>query len=897
MSNLFPPTVNANESVVEIGQQRAFHTLFEVSDIDNNDILKYRFRDNSNTSFGSFFTLNGVRQDANTWVEIDAAYLYEVKYNAALIEHSESFSVQVYDGKWSNVDAAVIHTVTANSNAPVVSGAGGNVLETEIVRIEDFFTVTDLDDSPITNYYFVDRRLNQNGGHFLFDGQRVQSASWFLVAADELELLEYSGGAFGPQSENVGVRAYDGKFWSDTVDFAMQTDPNQYRPVATAFGVDTKPGLILAADSLFSWTDQDGNTAKQYRFYDTGPDASSGRFAVNGVFQNAEQWFVVEADQLGSVYYHTSGVPSFENFRVSVYDGRFWSPIVANQIRSVPRPDIAVTDYSISIDYLEKTSVSDLFFKADNGPAFTQYQVMDENGSFRSGELWMGNRTLEQGVLHTFSPAEFNQLEFEGAVSDFGRQVDEIMVRADNGVYWTEWERIRVNTDPVGIESIILRGADWTQYYDGEKTIIPFTFIDGNGTSPPLPSYYPDPAEDPYFEANGTTPPDNAMREDIREVLAYFESVCDVDFFEVPYTHSCENAIMVFGLHEDDGVGGVAAHAYLPYDEGYGTFGGDVWYDVADFPVGGTEVGMGSLFRSVTFHEIGHAMGFGHSFPALPVSVDYTYNTMMSYSGDSSFHPEEPSTMMLWDVEAIQEVYGANMEYALGNTHHFYNQDNSHLQTLWDAGGIDTINMTNQVADNFIDLHQGARSTLNGVANSLLIAYGCTIENARGGYGADEIQGNEIRNLLFGNYGNDILEGNGGNDVLRGGYNDDTYIWRLGDGRDTIREEKKAGLDAIEIHDGTVLDSLEDDFVFRRFGRDLRIDLTLNQGPGHGTVLVKDMQWGNSQVEVLRLFDGEGDQIGEDIDLKSIFLQADTSSQRFRVTDNYGEYGFIAVPV
>ena len=253
--------------------------------------------------------------------------------------------------------------------------------------------------------------------------------------------------------------------------------------------------------------------------------------------------------------------------------------------------------------------------------------------------------------------------------------------------------------------------------------------------------------------------------------------------------------------------------------------------------------------------------------------------------------------MMLWDVEAIQEVYGANMEYALGNTHHFYNQDNSHLQTLWDAGGIDTINMTNQVADNFIDLHQGARSTLNGVANSLLIAYGCTIENARGGYGADEIQGTEIRNLLFGNYGNDILEGNGGNDVLRGGYNDDTYIWRLGDGRDTIREEKKAGLDAIEIHDGTVLDSLEDDFVFRRFGRDLRIDLTLNQGPGHGTVLVKDMQWGNSQVEVLRLFDGEGDQIGEDIDLKSIFLQADTSSQRFRVTDNYGEYGFIAVPV
>jgi len=45
------------------------------------------------------------------------------------------------------------------------------------------------------------------------------------------------------------------------------------------------------------------------------------------------------------------------------------------------------------------------------------------------------------------------------------------------------------------------------------------------------------------------------------------------------------------------------------------------------------------------------------------------------------------------------------------------------------------------------------------------------------------------------------------------------------------------------------------------------------------------------------LYDGDGEQIGQDIDLKSIFVQAGTTSQRFRVTDNYGEYGFIAVPV
>lgn len=901
MSNLFPPSVDAKEKVVEVGNHLPFHTMFDYFDIDGNDILKYRFRDNSSIGYGSYFSISGVRQADNQWIEIDAPYLYEVKYHASALQFSESFSVQIYDGQWSNVDSAVVHTVTANNFAPVVTGSAGNVLETEVVDIRNYFSVTDQDaNSHFTQYYLVDRRVNQNGGHFVFQGQRLASAQWFVVAADEMDDLQYVGGGFGTQTENIGVRAFDGKYWSSTVDFAMTTDPNAFRPVAQAFAADTAPGAVLGAASLFGWSDQDGNTAKQYRFYETGPDPSSGHFSVNGVQQTAQQWFTVEADQLNDVYYHTSSVPSAENFRVQVFDGRYWSVTVANQIRSVARPDLEVTDYSISIDYLIKTDVADLFSKADNGPAYTQYQVMDENGSFRSGELWIGSQTLEQGALHTLTPAEFNQLEFQGAVSDFGRQVDEIMVRADNGVFWTEWERVRINTDPVGIESIILPGANWLQEFNGEKTVVPYTFIRGNNTGTPdtlPPDYYPCPPTEENPECGGTQTLDNDMREMIREVLGYYETVIDVDFVEVHYDSPATNAIMTFGAFDIDGEGGVAAYAYLPLDAGFGTFGGDIWFDHNDFPYGETPTGMGSGARFTTYHEVGHAMGLGHSFPALPNSVDYTHNTVMSYSGQPGYHPESPSTLMLWDVEALQEVYGANMEHELGNTHHFYTQGNSHMQTLWDAGGTDTINMTSQTADNVIDLHEGARSTLNGVENSLLIAYGCTIENARGGFGNDQLIGNSHRNLLFGNAGGDILEGKGGNDVLRGGENDDVYIWRLGDGRDTIREEKKAGWDSIEIHDGTALNSLEDDFVFRRFGRDLRIDLTFDQGPGQGTVMVKDMQWGNSQVETLRLYDGNGDQIGQDIDLKAIFVQADTSSQRFTLTDNYGEYGYIAVPV
>ena len=242
---------------------------------------------------------------------------------------------------------------------------------------------------------------------------------------------------------------------------------------------------------------------------------------------------------------------------------------------------------------------------------------MDENASFRSGELWIGNQTLEQGALHTLTPGEFSQLEFEGAVSDFGRQVDEIMVRADNGVYWTEWERVRINTDPVGIESIIIQGANWLQYFDGEKTVIPFTFIDGNGEQPPIPTYYPCPPDDDHPECNNPEPVDNNMRAMIREVLGYYETVADLDFVEVHFIPSAANAIMTFGSFDNDGPGGVAAHAYLPFDQGFGTFGGDVWYDSNDFPYGANGNRYGLRGTSCDLSRSGACHGLGAFIPCL----------------------------------------------------------------------------------------------------------------------------------------------------------------------------------------------------------------------------------------------------------------------------------------
>lgn len=276
---------------------------------------------------------------------------------------------------------------------------------------------------------------------------------------------------------------------------------------------------------------------------------------------------------------------------------------------------------------------------------------------------------------------------------------------------------------------------------------------------------------------------------------------------------------------------------------------------------------------------------------SVPTALNNTIFSVLS--NNNSF--VTPATFSLYDIAELQDLYRVNEEFNLGNNQYFFNNTGS-LTTLFDAGGRDTINLTNTVISQTVDLHQGAFSTINNNPAALAIAYGAEIENARGGGNGDTLIGNPLRNLLFGNGGNDILEGNGGNDVLRGGAGRDTYIWRTGDGRDRIDETRSAGVDAIHLFDDTALSSLSDDLVFRRFGRDLRIDLRFNRGQAQGSIIISDQQFGRSRVETLRFFNSSGDQIGVDIDLDSIFQQATTTAQFFELTSQETSRGFIAVP-
>ena len=251
-----------------------------------------------------------------------------------------------------------------------------------------------------------------------------------------------------------------------------------------------------------------------------------------------------------------------------------------------------------------------------------------------------------------------------------------------------------------------------------------------------------------------------------------------------------------------------------PYGGGVGGWGGTTyWGDEATTITSGfADFGGESL--SLMLHEVGHAIGLNHPGPydgGGSYANDAVYwndteqYTVMSYwdesitGGDFTF---DVDGLMLHDIAALQRLYGANNNTRTGDSVYGFgsnvtetgsaNIDQSWALTsandtmvaaLWDAGGIDELNLSGYSSSAMIDLREEAFSSFGGLTNNFAIARGTIIENATGGTGKDVIVGNQVANILNGNFGDDeiagaagddTLFGSNGNDVLSGGRGADT---------------------------------------------------------------------------------------------------------------------------
>lgn len=445
----------------------------------------------------------------------------------------------------------------------------------------------------------------------------------------------------------------------------------------------------------------------------------------------------------------------------------------------------------------------------------------------------------------------------------------------------------------------------------------------------------------------GFAPAPPAVQAAMRAAIGQVQDVTGLTFSEVSDS-TPDIAIAVSGAANlFDG------HPAYTYSPGADASSGDVWIAAQDTsvtpPVLSTDLQplRGDHGWHTALHEFGHALGLKHpgesqgtffdlsplfrgappgshiiSLGGNPViarterdSLEFSVMSQRSYVGAPTDHYSNerfgyPQTLMMDDIRALQEMYGANFETRSGDTAYRFDAvtgevtidgvgqgapgANNLFLTIWDGGGTDTYDFSGYSSNLTVDLSPGGWSVTSAeqlaylgdgefsrgnVFNALQFRGDprSLIENATGGSGNDRIAGNVANNELFGAAGNDALVGRdgsdtltgdlsnlnglstGGRDQLFGGPGNDTLI---GDAL-TMSEFATGGVDFLDGGDGD--DSLRGDAItlsdFARGGDD-RSSGGLFGGAGSDN-LIGDatIMRGNTIGGGDELFGGPGDDV------------------------------------
>jgi hypothetical protein len=323
------------------------------------------------------------------------------------------------------------------------------------------------------------------------------------------------------------------------------------------------------------------------------------------------------------------------------------------------------------------------------------------------------------------------------------------------------------------------------------------------------------PTDGSVEDVRGFAPLTTEQQTAARAELAVWATVANITFAEVASGGDIQ-------LGSNDQGKQSSGYAYLPN-------GSDPTYlFLNNTDSSNTRYGAGSFGTSVLLHELGHTLGLKHpgdydstgsaiDGPFLPKATDNLDYTQMSYNNGSGFNlsGNYGITPMLYDIQAIQYLYGANMSYHSAADSYTFSAD-APPQCIWDAGGSDTFDFSSCTSSVTINLNAGSFSATAPGYNNISIAFNVTIEKAIAGSGGSTVYANSAGNTITGGAGVDLIYGGTGSDTVSGGAGVDTMVLArtydkyvlsgstssaqvLGDGTD-----KLSGIEILQFADRTI---------------------------------------------------------------------------------------------
>ncbi|MEZ5917564.1 MAG: M10 family metallopeptidase [Parvularculaceae bacterium] len=234
-------------------------------------------------------------------------------------------------------------------------------------------------------------------------------------------------------------------------------------------------------------------------------------------------------------------------------------------------------------------------------------------------------------------------------------------------------------------------------------------------------------------EPSGFVAANSANIAAFRDALREISRVTPLTFAELTETSS-QHAILRLGATTVDGN---FPAAYYPDDSAQA---GDVWLKAnSGDPDWETPVA-GNRGWTVMRHELGHAFGLKHpfediapEFPMMPADRNFKEFTVMAYNGfmagnGVNFADFQPTTYMIYDIAALQHLYGANFNFRSGDTTYAFDPNTGEMtinglpqgapfinrifMTSWDGGGAETVDLSAYSNDLVVDLEPGSWSVL-----------------------------------------------------------------------------------------------------------------------------------------------------------------------------------------
>lgn len=298
----------------------------------------------------------------------------------------------------------------------------------------------------------------------------------------------------------------------------------------------------------------------------------------------------------------------------------------------------------------------------------------------------------------------------------------------------------------------------------------------------------------------------SSQREAVRNIFEMLEAIVDVDFVEV-----ASGGDMQYNITYQESSAGFAY-----YPGSYYEYYGDVFLSSV-FNTNPDEYGVevGEYGWSTIVHETGHALGLKHPFEGyytLPDELDNFAHSVMSYDTGMTllalpyiqgnefgmgFEWVNPEFYSIYDIVTLQELYGTNLNGS--SEDNIYSMAFGELKTIWDSGGVDTLDFSQVGGNVYLDMQDGSVNSVGyrsiedqidafveELEDAWIFSQESWVRDVFYSYeeslytGEDNFSiayGTAIENLVSGDFDDIVFDNEVDNDIALGGGNDTVYLY------------------------------------------------------------------------------------------------------------------------